>query len=58
MSEAIASLAWRAYTATHIVLTEWERDVLEQVLHRPVVEGEKILGAKIVFACEVGREVG
>lgn len=38
-----------------LVLTRWERDVFELVLRRPVVEGDKILGAEVIFAEEPKR---
>lgn len=41
-----------------LILTEWERAVFERWLGRPIKEGDKILGAEVVFAqpCEEAAE--
>ena len=44
---------------THrLILTEFDRELFELCLGRPVKEGEKILGAEVMFArpCEEATE--
>lgn len=47
----------RTYT---LILTEFDRELFELCLGRPVKEGNKILGAEVMFAqpCEEATEKG